>query len=167
MQMDYDKLKVILESIDFKPINSFISESNPIEALKINFNPESRDENLEMIFTLFSPQDISALLREKTEFYFLNMTCFLPITFDGISIKEAKLLANRINAIALLPGFCVDDNSQQVFYRYSLPLILDSNQNLLKAFINLSMNMIDVYGDPFIQIAAGESYENFIRECFN
>ena len=105
MQMDYDKLKVILESIDFKPINSFISESNPIEALKINFNPESRDENLEMIFTLFSPQDISALLREKTEFYFLNMTCFLPITFSMVYLSKKP----SFWLIELMPlHYCLD-----------------------------------------------------------
>jgi len=165
MQSKYHQLTAMLKEMGFKPISTSVSENNPVECLKISFNPESRDEKLELIFTLFSPQEVSILLQDQIEFSLLNIICFLPLTFNNQSIEEAKFLANRLNAIALLPGFCIDENDQKAFYRYSLSLTPDVNRDLLKATINLIMSMIDIYGDPFIQIADGKLFDDFINEA--
>lgn len=159
---NYEDLNKILADINYKSRIAPISENNSLESLKIDFYPESRDEKLELIFTLFSPQELSTLLLEERRFSMLNITCFLPLIFDELSIQEAKLLANRINAIAILPGFCIDDNHTRVIYRFSMPLILDAQHEGLKATIDLIMRMIDIYGDSFIQIANGALFEDFV-----
>jgi hypothetical protein len=166
MQSKHDQLKAALEKMGFKPIIAPIAEDNRIDALQIHFNSESRDEELTLIFSLFSPREVSILLQEEIKFSLLNILCFLPLSFDGQSIKEAGLLANRINAMAVFPGFGTDNNAK-VFYRYSLPLAVDINQDLLKAAIHLIMSTLDIYGEPFSQIAEGKPYVEVVEEALS
>jgi hypothetical protein len=163
MILTLDVFMTELQEMGYGPMNK---GGFPVEALKINFDVSCREDPEELIFTLVSPQDASALQQKSIHASILNIVYFFPESFDIKLLKEAKHLVNRINTAVLLPGFGVDEVNNKVYYRYSIPLGQRSRHiELLKNIINLVMDIINVYSGLFIQIAEGTPYQNVMEEA--
>lgn len=165
MKMDFDLLIKEFEKIGY---TAYFDEISNKKVILIDFDLASRNHSGNLAFTLNSHEMVSLIAQENINFNFLNISYFFPESFKTSSINEAKYIANRINCVAVLPGFCVDDLNKRVFYRYSLPWAeISPNDDRLKVIIRLIMNTIDTYTDLFIQISSGTSAADLLTSALN
>ena len=162
MEMILDYLKSALEKCEYKP---YYSEINLKPVIVIDFELATKNESVKLYFTINTKEVASVLAQENVKCHMLNILYFFSDSFDAHSITEAKYLANRINCIALLPGFLIDDLNKQVLFRYSIPWMESLlNEDMLQSTLQLIMSSIDIYSDFFVQISMGRPAHELIEE---
>ena len=163
MEMILDYLKTALEKCEYKP---YYSDINLKPVLVIDFELATKNECVKLYFTINTKEVASVLSQENVKCNLLNVLYFFSESFDVHSITEAKYLANRINCIALLPGFLIDDLNKQVLYRYSIPWMESLlNEEMLQSTLQLVVSTLDIYSDFFAQISMGKPAHELIEEA--
>ncbi len=85
----------------------------------------------------------------------LQLLAFLPCNFNTDALGEVARLLHALNKKIDLPGFCMDEDSQTIFYRCMLPV---RNKKIDSAIFDALLNAVQVVCTSFAPVIATVAY---------
>ncbi len=116
-----------------------------------DLKPELQQETNQIyVIFKFNGKDFPLFLRIFEGDRLLQLLTFLPTTFKPTQASEIARLLHYLNKELDLPGFCIDEISSLIFYRFMIPAakqmieieVLDSLLNSLQSICQSFMPVI-------------------------
>ena len=110
------------------------------ELKKLNLSPEVQKETGQ-IYVMFKHEkrEFPCFIRLLHEGELIQILTFIPTNVKQEAFNDVSRFLHMINKELDMPGFCLDDASNTVFYRLILPTLKkEASTQLFEAFINTS-----------------------------
>lgn len=86
----------------------------------------------------------------------IQLIAFVPVTIEQKGLIELSRFLHMANKELDMPGFCVDEQSETVFYRVVIPTLGKKiDPTVLATYVKTIQNVCDTFGTIVIALAIG------------
>jgi hypothetical protein len=127
------------------------------ELKKMNLDPETQKETGQ-IYVMFKHEkrEFPCFVRLLHEGELIQILTFIPTNVKPECFNDVSRFLHMINKELDMPGFCLDDASNTVFYRLILPTLnKQASEQIFDAFINTSQVVCKTFTQAIEAIANG------------
>lgn len=135
-----------------------VNQHNLLQALASLKLDAKVQEETNQIFVIFEDDThkYPLFLRELHDGELLQLLTFIPCQVEHEHVEDMARLLHMLNKELDMPGFCLDESSNTVFYRLMM-LTLDKefNPKVLEALLNTSQLNCKAFGPVVEALAIG------------
>jgi hypothetical protein len=135
-----------------------VNEHNLLEALKkLNFDPKIQPETNQIFLTFeHEGHEFPIFIRPLHDGELIQLLTFVPCSIDADKLQDVARFLHMLNKELDVPGFCMDEQSQTIFYRVVLPsLKKEFHPESLEALLNTSQVICKSFGTVIEALAIG------------
>lgn len=167
-KFNFQQIKDLLTSENWKVNVVKSDENNTIEALKLHFNFPFTDETGEFDVILDTPKLLSTQLKESSDFQALEFSFNFDEKVKREAVLDTYLLLNRMNKNMFVPGFGIHEGSRTVFFRYTFVMDKNISKQFVHNLISILINVVDTCNDTVNQMASGQiSFKDVVQKGEN
>lgn len=149
-------------------ITSWINEEAPGDAQYLVMNLPQDDLGRDRTLLIKNEEAAISMPIEGAEEHtesFIHFTSFLPFTVEENSIWEVLRSLNFFNKAIPTPGFILDENLRQVFFRYTfLQPGQEIKKDTLLSLIGMTVLWLDSACPTIEETAKGKTMVNAVQE---
>lgn len=161
-----ERIEKILQEAGY--ITNWINEEQPGPSQYLLMNLPEDDQGRERKLIIKNEEAaVSMPIEGALEHHesFIHFTCFLPFTIEEASLWEVLRSVNFFNRAIPTPGFILDENLRQVFFRYTfLKPGEEIKKDTLLSLIGMTVLWLDTATPTLEKTGHGQAMTDVIKE---
>ena len=126
-----------------------------LQNLKLDAKVQTETNQIYVIFEHEGNQ-FPLFIRELHDGELIQLLSFIPCNVEASHIQDLARLLHMLNKELDMPGFCLDESSNTVFYRLMMPTLKKEFQpDVLEALINTSQMVCKSFATVIEALATG------------